>query len=135
MYGQHEKRVPDGMHPPSGLGASGFPASSASQSYFGMDGNLNNMSNGLSDKLGMDIRHIKNAEQQEIVSRTVALRLYNDTDRLRSLTGQSPELTTSYAVHALIYSGDVMYMSQLVSEGGGWRGLFRELFRCLRSQQ
>jgi hypothetical protein len=73
----------------------------------------------LSDKLGMDMRQIKNAEQQEIVSRTVALRLYNDTDRLRSLTGQSPEQTTSYTVfHALIYCGDVMYMSQLVSEGG-----------------
>jgi hypothetical protein len=65
------------------------------------------MSNGsvavLSDKLGMDMRHIKNAEQQDIVVRTVALRLYNESERLRGLTGQSPELTTSYAVHSLIY--------------------------------
>jgi hypothetical protein len=66
----------------------------------------------------MDMRTIKNAEQQEIVSKSVALRLYNSHERLQGLTGQLPELTTSYAVHALIYYGDVMYMSQLVLEGG-----------------
>jgi hypothetical protein len=122
LYGQHEKGLPDTMPPPRGVIPSSYSSSSAAQSLYGFGGNLNNMSNGsvavLSDKLGMDMRHIKNAEQQDIVVRTVALRLYNESERLRGLTGQSPELTTSYAVHSLIYYGDVMYNSQLVREGG-----------------
>jgi hypothetical protein len=45
----------------------------------------------LSDKLGMEMRHLKNADQQEVVVRTAPLRLFLDPTRLRSLAGQSPE--------------------------------------------